>query len=98
MKTLLVCLAPFLLMLATAGLLSSGCTADKPACTPEAPPPVPSPATFRELAKSFSSWTGEMRVEDQKVTCWIHSTGNGTGISCLSDAQRSDAQRKDVTP
>ncbi|MBU1767857.1 MAG: hypothetical protein KJ648_07135 [Candidatus Omnitrophica bacterium] len=93
MKTLLVCLAPFLLMLATAGLLLSGCTADKPACTPEAPPPVPSPATYRVFEKTFSTWVGEMRVEDQKVTCWILSNSSGSGISCLSDAQR-----KDVTP
>lgn len=94
MKTLLICLTPFLMMLATAGLLSSGCTADKPACTPEAVPPPPPDATTREVTTppEFPRSLWKTRIESEKVTCWV-VTGSGSGISCLSDAQR-----KDVTP
>lgn len=88
MKTLLICLTPFLMMLATAGLLSSGCT--KPAaCTPEAGPPPPPDVAVKELTTpaEFPRALWQTRVESEKVTCWV-ITGGGSGISCLSDAQR----------
>ena len=67
-------------------LYLSGCT-PAPTCTPEAPPPVTPDVNIKLLDSTFSSSFYQVRIESEKVTCWV-AVGAGKGISCLSDHQR----------
>jgi hypothetical protein len=98
MKTLLICFSPFLMMLATSGLLLS---CGKPTawwspnhgqqerrCTAEAVPASPPDVTVKVLEANLGFVVRQVRVESEKITCWV-VTGSGSGISCLADGQRN---------
>ena len=64
----------YILVLALASLVS---------CAPAAP--VPSNEASTDYSATRNGVVERVRYEEDRVTCYVSSTGYGNGISCLRD-------------